>query len=137
MSKKIKGKPDFKINIPQKIGREMSESLYSKIIKIVVHDKKYKDPDYSAKKLTVDIQTNSRYLSAIFRSCMGMNYNQFVNQYRIRDAQEMLADPDYDDYTAEEIGLMVGFSNRQCFYLAFDKIVGKTPRKYRIEQKNE
>ena len=35
--------------------------------------------------------------------------------------------------TMEEIGDMVGFSNRQSFYASFYKITGKSPRAYRKE----
>ena len=36
-------------------------------------------------------------------------------------------------FTMEEIGDMVGFSNRQSFYASFYKITGKSPRAYRKE----
>ena len=32
------------------------------------------------------------------------------------------------------ISAMVGFSNRQSFYAAFYRFVGKTPRQYRVEE---
>ena len=34
--------------------------------------------------------------------------------------------------TIEDIALAVGFQNRQCFYVAFYKRLGITPREYRI-----
>ena len=39
----------------------------------------------------------------------------------------------YMDKTMEEISAMVGFANRQSFYAAFYKILGVTPRGYRME----
>ena len=36
------------------------------------------------------------------------------------------------DKTMEEISAMVGFANRQSFYAAFYKILGITPRSYRM-----
>jgi AraC-like DNA-binding protein len=32
----------------------------------------------------------------------------------------------------EELSDMVGFSNRQSFYAAFTKVVGTTPRSYKV-----
>ena len=43
----------------------------------------------------------------------------------------MLKDRRYLNMTVEDIALAVGFQNRQCFYVAFYKRLGITPREYR------
>ena len=68
----------------------LADELYDKILKIVVAQKKYKDPDYSAKKLAKELKTNTRYLSAVINSRFGMNYCCLVNEYRIKDALHLL-----------------------------------------------
>ena len=60
------------------------------------------------------------------------NYSSLVNEYRIKDAKYLLVDKRYMDKTMEEISTMVGFANRQSFYAAFYKIMGMTPRNYRM-----
>lgn len=109
----------------------LADELYDKILKIIVIQKKYKDPGYSAKKLAKDLQTNTRYLAAVVNSRFGMNYCCLVNEYRIKDALNLLKDKRYADKNIEEISDMVGFSNRQSFYAAFYKNVGITPKSYR------
>ena len=109
----------------------LADELYDKILKIIVVQKKYKDPDYSAKKLAKELQTNTRYLAAVVNSRFGMNYCCLVNEYRIKDALHLLKDKRYADKNVEEISTMVGFSNRQSFYAAFYKNVGETPKSYR------
>lgn len=109
----------------------LADELYDKILKIIVIQKKYKDPDYSAKKLAKDLQTNTRYLAAVVNSRFGMNYCCLVNEYRIKDALILLKDKRYADKNIDEISDMVGFANRQSFYAAFYKNVGITPKSYR------
>ena len=60
------------------------------------------------------------------------NYSQMVNEFRIKEAMYMLKDRRNQNMTIEDIALAVGFQNRQCFYVAFYKRVGITPREYRI-----
>ena len=96
-------------------------------------DKKYRDPSYSAKKLAEELNTNTRYISAVVNIRFHQNYSSLVNEYRIKDAQYLLTDKRYMDKTMEEISAMVGFANRQSFYAAFYKILGVTPRGYRME----
>ena len=109
------------------------KELYDKILNIVVVQKKYKDPDYSAKDLAKELKTNTRYLSAVVNSRFGMNYSCLLNEYRVKDALHLLTDKRYADKNVEEISAMVGFANRQSFYAAFYKNVGKTPNGYRKE----
>lgn len=114
------------------VRAELVDELYEKILHIFVVQKKYKDPDYSAKKMAEELSTNTRYISAVVNIRFGQNYSSLVNEYRIKDAQYLLVDKRYMDKTMEEISAMVGFANRQSFYTAFYKLNGITPRSYRI-----
>jgi AraC-like DNA-binding protein len=114
------------------VRAELVDELYEKILHIFVVQKKYKDPDYSAKKMAEELSTNTRYISAVVNIRFGQNYSSLVNEYRIKDAQYLLVDKRYLDKTMEEISAMVGFANRQSFYAAFYKLNGITPRSYRI-----
>ena len=113
------------------IRPELADELYDKILNIVVVQKKYRDADYSAKDLAKELQTNTRYLSAVVNSRFGMNYSCLLNEYRVKEAQHLLTDKRYADKNVEEICMMVGFANRQSFYAAFYKNVGETPNGYR------
>lgn len=113
------------------IRAELADELYDKILNIIVVQKKYKDPNYSAKELAKELNTNTRYLSAVVNSRFGMNYSCLLNEYRIKDATHMLSDKRYGDKNVEEISAMVGFANRQSFYAAFYKNMGETPNSYR------
>ena len=103
------------------IRPELADELYDKILNIIVVQKKYKDPDYSAKDLAKELKTNTRYLSAVVNSRFGMNYSCLLNEYRVKDALHLLTDKRYADKNVEEISAMVGFANRQSFYAAFYK----------------
>lgn len=110
---------------------ELVDELYEKIQQKIVLEKKYRDAEYSAKQLAVDLQTNTRYISAVINLRFQQNYSSLVNELRIRDALYLLIDQRYADCTVEDIATMVGFSNRQSFYAAFYRIKGMTPKEYR------
>ena len=62
-----------------------------------------------------------------------MNYTSFVNKYRIEEAMSILVDKRYQDLRIEEVSDMVGFSNRQSFYACVYRLIGITPREYKIK----
>ncbi len=118
------------------IRAELADELYDKIMNILIIEKKYKDPNYSARDLAKELNTNTRYLSAVINSRFGMNYSCLVNEYRIKEALHLLVDKRYADKNVEEISAMVGFSNRQSFYAAFYKNTGETPNGYRKRKRS-
>lgn len=117
------------------ISPQVMDEMKEKILDIIVKQKKYKDKNYSAKKLADDLNTNTRYISAVVNVRFKMNYTSFVNKYRIEDAKAILTDSQYAELNMEEISGMVGFSNRQSFYASFYKLMRMTPREYKITQK--
>lgn len=127
----LREKKDKKAAYRSLIRAELADELYDKILNIIVVQKKYKDPNYSAKDLARELKTNTRYLSAVVNSRFGKNYSCFLNEYRIKDAKHLLVDKRYADKNVEEISSMVGFANRQSFYAAFYKNVGETPNGFR------
>ena len=122
----LREKKDKKAAYRSLIRAELADELYDKILNIIVVQKKYKDPNYSAKDLARELKTNTRYFSRF-----GKNYSCLLNEYRIKDAKHLLVDKRYADKNVEEISSMVGFANRQSFYAAFYKNVGETPNGFR------
>lgn len=114
------------------VSPKLMDEMKEKILNIIVMQKKYKDKNYSAKKLAEDLGTNTRYISAVVNVRFHMNYTSFVNKFRIEEAMTILVDKRYQDLKMEEVSDMVGFSNRQSFYASFYKIKNMTPREYRL-----
>ena len=127
----LREKKEKKAAYRDMIRAELADELYDKILNLIVIQKKYKDPNYSAKDLAKELRTNTRYLSAVINSRFGMNYSCLLNEYRIKEALHLLVDKRYAEKNVEEISALGGFANRQSFYAAFYKIMGETPNGYR------
>ena len=115
------------------VSPKLMDELKERILHIILIEKKYKDKNYSAKRLAEDLGTNTRYISAVVNVRFHMNYTSFVNKYRIDEAMTLLVDKRYQDLNMEDISNMVRFSNRQSFYASFYKINGITPREYKLK----
>ena len=57
----LREKKDKKAAYRSLIRAELADELYDKILNIIVVQKKYKDPNYSAKDLARELKTNTRY----------------------------------------------------------------------------
>lgn len=69
------------------------------------------------------------YLMRIFRQQTRMSVNQYINRMRITQATVLLSD---SNISITDIAFLVGFNSRQNFYVAFEKLIGCSPSKYRI-----
>ncbi|NLV53124.1 MAG: AraC family transcriptional regulator [Bacteroidales bacterium] len=107
------------------------EQYKEKIDQILIREKRYRDPEFSAKELSEMLGISVFQLSRLVRSAYDKSYSNLVHEYRIQDAMRMLRDKRYDPYTVDDIGFSVGFGNRQSFYNAFNKAAGTTPSLYR------
>ena len=113
------------------VNPKLMDELERRINDIIIVQKKFRDKSYSAKQLAEDLNTNTRYISAVVNVRFHMNYTSYVNKFRIQEAMSMLVDKRYQELNMEEISDLVGFSNRQSFYAAFFRLNGVTPRDYR------
>lgn len=91
----LREKKEKKAAYRDMIRAELADELYDKILNLIVIQKKYKDPNYSAKDLAKELRTNTRYLSAVINSRFGMNYSCLLNEYRIKEALHLLVDKRY------------------------------------------
>ncbi len=128
----IREKKEKEVTYLNLVNPELMNTLMNRIMDYVGTKKMYKEKTYSAKRLALDIGTNTRYVSAVLNVRFGMNYTSFVNRYRVSEAMQLLKDERYRDLTMEDISSMVGFANRQSFYAAFYRFEGITPRQYKL-----
>ena len=127
----ITEKKDKEATYRSLVSPTLMDELKEKILNLVVLQKKYKDKNYSAKKLAEDLGTNTRYVSAVVNLRFHMNYTSFINKYRIEEAMSILTDKRYQDLSIEQVSDMSGFANRQSFYASFYRLTGITPKEYR------
>ncbi len=77
------------------------------------------------------VGANPNYVSQVINEKKGCNYNNFLNEYRIKEACRRLSDPETrGTYTVEAIGQSVGFKSRTNFTAIFKKFTGMTPAAY-------
>lgn len=74
------------------------------------------------------MQVSDDYISRIFRKESGMTPWQFLNRYRILQAQKLLLS---GDHTISEVAAQVGFNDSGYFIRVFHRETGKSPQQYR------
>jgi AraC-like DNA-binding protein len=107
------------------------KKLKTKLLNLFENDKIYTQTDLRITTLSELLQTNRTYISRLINAEFGMNFNEFVNQYRVREAEKLLSSEAHDSYTLDYIAEEVGFGNGNSFARAFKEYKGVTPGQFR------
>lgn len=123
--------------INKMVPEEESDSLAIKVKKFMADQKPYLDPSLSMYELANQIKIPSRQLSMLINHHLNKHFFDFVNEYRINAATELLKNPEQKKLTVLEILYEVGFNSKSSFNTAFKKNTGFTPTDYRKSALNQ
>ncbi|WP_167605311.1 helix-turn-helix domain-containing protein [Maribellus sediminis] len=102
--------------------------------KVMASDEPFLDPALTLHTLAKECHIPSRELSILINHHLNKHFFDFVNEYRIEKAMELLTSPDRKEYTVLEILYEVGFNSKSSFNTAFKKHTGFTPTEYRKQK---
>jgi putative ABC transport system permease protein len=105
--------------------------------KIVEANLYYQDPELTLRSLAETLNLSPNELSRIINMAFGKNFNDFINEYRIREVTRKMQDPAYDRMTLLGIALDAGFNSKSTFNRTFRQMTGKSPAEYKRRLEKE
>ena len=112
---------------------EADEEYVDRIIKFMDSEKPYLKSNITLDALSESIDIPARELTAIFNGHFKMNFYEFINNYRIKEAKEILKTD--KEQTISDVFLAVGFNSKSVFNTFFKKNTGMTPSEFRNQIK--
>jgi len=91
----------------------------------------YLNQDLTIYDFAKEIQISARTISSCINQRVGFNFNEWVNNFRVEKALDILKDRNSDHLSIEGIGSNSGFKSRSAMYAAFKKKLGKSPGHFR------
>ena len=101
--------------------------------------KKYIQAHYSENIQLIDLSEefnlSPKYCSEVFNRLSGENFKNYLNRFRINEAQRIL--DENPEIRITQLASEVGFSSSNSFIRVFDKYMGITPKQYAESRKKE
>ena len=88
----------------------------------------YSDSSLSVKDISEYVNLSTSYLCTFFKNGAGVTLNQYITEYRLEKAKQLLADP---RYRITDISSAVGYSDGNYFSKSFRKYTGLSPSEFR------
>lgn len=89
------------------------------------------DHDLTISAFAMKIEVSARKISTIINQDYNKNFNEWVNEFRVSKAKQLMENDIDHKYSLEGIGAKAGFKSRSAFYAAFKKGLGCTPGEFR------
>jgi AraC-like DNA-binding protein len=116
------------------VEKKEDEGLLSewkpKIISLLQNEKIYEDPELSLTQMAKQLKTNPSILSKTINQGFQLNFNDFINNYRIEAVKEKLQAGEQKTQTLLGIAYDCGFNSKATFNRAFKKVTGTSPKEW-------
>ncbi|RNI25726.1 helix-turn-helix domain-containing protein [Rufibacter latericius] len=112
------------------LREEDSQTYLDQLLTYMDTQKPYLEPTLTIQELSEKLGISKHHLSQIINNRLGKNFYDFINQYRVAEAQLMLVNPKFRHLTNLAVAEEAGFNSKATFNAVFKKQTGKTPSEY-------
>lgn len=113
------------------LDSEMSAALRNELVLHMRAEKPYLESKLTLPQLAKQLGISPNYLSQVINEQLQKNFFDFINEYRIDEAKNILARTDKKTTSITSVAYDSGFNSKSAFYTAFKKHVEMTPSEYR------
>jgi AraC-like DNA-binding protein len=119
------------------LSKEQLGLYKHKIAEMMNVQKLYLKPDLTLPELAGRVGCSVNHLSQVLNAGFGVSFFDYLNQYRVQHASELMRQHRDEKTPVLDIAFTVGFNSNSAFYAAFRKFLGQTPASFRRSLKKE
>jgi AraC-like DNA-binding protein len=109
---------------------EDAAAYKAKLQQLIKTKKPHLNPNLSLRSLADQLGIHANQLSWLLNDRFGINFNQFINHYRVEAFKELSKLPDNSNLTIMAIAYDCGFNSKTVFNTYFKKETGLTPKQF-------
>lgn len=99
-----------------------------KVTHIIESELLYEDPELTLTQLARKLNTNPSFLSKIINQGFSLNFNDYINLYRVEAVKRLLIAGEQKKQTLLGIAYDCGFNSKATFNRSFKKATGQSPK---------
>lgn len=124
---------EIALNVTSKVNSFNNKSIKLILKKAVDFLQTHYNEQVTLNEVAEHTYVSTYYISRMFRKELGKNFVDYLNEFRMEKAKELLKDVRYKTY---EVAEMVGIPDAHYFSKLFKKYEGLTPTEFRDSIKN-
>ncbi|KZN49748.1 helix-turn-helix domain-containing protein [Pseudoalteromonas luteoviolacea] len=109
---------------------ELAQKLFDEIHQAVMADSLYLQAKLSVNDICARTQIKTKDISWAINTATNKNFNDYVNELRVKEVQKQLSARRSSQYTLLDIAFNAGFNSKSAFNSAFKRFTNMTPSAY-------
>ncbi len=118
------------------IPLESDKVLFDQLTELMTSKELFKRAELTLSELASEMGLHQKQLSFIINHFAGKNFFNFVNEFRVKEAQNLLLDERYAHLSVLGIAFEAGFNSKATFNASFKKVTGQTPRQFKTSRQS-
>lgn len=110
------------------LDNDQIETLKAELLSYFTEEEPFLNPQLSLKFVADMLELNTNKVSYLINKAFHLNFNDFVNSYRLKHFKSIALDPKNAHLTILGLAYDSGFNSKSVFNTYFKKIEGLTPR---------
>jgi AraC-like DNA-binding protein len=106
------------------------ETIDHDLNSLMENEKPYLEPDLNLLQLAEKVNLSRNQLSYIINQQHQMNFNEYVNSYRVSEVKKLMKDPANQHLKLLSLAYDAGFNSKASFNRIFKQMTGITPSQY-------
>lgn len=119
------------------LKEDASRLIWKELKSLMEDEKPYRNSEYRLNDLALRLGQSIHHVSQVINEREGISFSDFVNRYRIKEAQALLVSGRAQHITILAIALEAGFNSKTAFYNTFKKETGQTPSQFMRTHKQD
>ena len=113
---------------------ERLKDISRKLENAMENEKLFKDQKLSLNSIAEQLNIKPYLISKSLSEVYNKRFNDFVNEYRVKEVQSLLQDSNNSKYTLLSIAMEAGFNSKSSFNRAVKKQLGISPSELKIKK---
>lgn len=113
------------------LSAEQKQFLVDKLEQLISTEKLFANSNLTVEDVASSLEARPKHVSQVINEHYQRNFYNFINYYRIVEAQKLLLSDEFEKYSIQGIAQMVGFVSKSTFNTAFKKQTGQTPSEFK------
>ena len=120
--------------IQNQAQKETFEKEKAELLNFMEKEKPFLNPEITLPELSKKLKLSSNQLSQILNSGFGKNFNEFINDFRVKMVKEKMIAPENSHLSLLGIAFESGFNSKASFNRVFKKTTGLSPSQFMIQR---
>jgi AraC-like DNA-binding protein len=112
------------------LGEAAANNIHTQLTQAMETHQWYKNPELSLSKLSQSIGVQPNQLSQVINTKEQKNFYDYINQLRVNEFRQAVAQPQNQKFTLLALAYECGFNSKASFNRNFKKATGQSPTEY-------